>query len=878
MHIVLRDWVKMRGRPQRIFEAVKRQNGESGHRPFWFLPSCVLTKFRDQELRFTVHDSPDYYQLKVSVFAEDKKTDLVGEAWIDLRSIIIPGGGQSDVWQNLTCKGKYAGEIRIEITFYDSRPKPEKPAVKPKQPSPEPQNGSLKQRTPVKRRPLPSDPVGAVVPSETPPTAPSGPDHQTPPRLQNKQSSHSSFVPSQSPLQSVEYNTPPTHTSRNHHPDQHSPSPHTGPPQGYITPTRGDPRQPRLSMDPYEATSRNYEERDFSPQYPNHQLEHIGPRERHYSNLPEAYEAPPPEDPRQFSPMEDERPPPPPAHRSRHNSGSQELVTRNAYDTSPTKTSQLMRQEVLRNEAHRHSISSYPGRPTFRGYDSAPPAPNPLPPPAADYDSSMPRHHSYDQSYDPHHRSMQPTVEDVPEPSAQHPNTYRYSGTRNSWAGEIEYDQDPSPAPLNLSRSPGASPYREELPAQVQHGYQDQNPYQMTVSPLSTRDYSHSPGQVSHLSHSSQSQHSNPRAELEVTHIQSSPNYSLPALPPSLIPGMDPKISQEITDRIYEDRRREKRQNSQAMTAPNRGRQGYDAYQSYVPGQGNSPAYTSQPYERRAITYKNENEQDMQLARTRGVSPDTRTSPNPQQTIRRKSVSPAPPPTEERRLSGIPFGPDDYDALNTSLVVANDKRPPGFDESKIYDIEGREIDPSDHLPMETWAPEPEHKHKEPSPEPRSRPSPAGAQPMPPSTRRTPRSGRPYSHSISSSSQPYMYSDNPHTPPAGGSVGRTRLQKRTNRASIMGPSPGASSPLTPISPDNFQDRQSPYTPTRGLPRASTWDHQNENRAPYGAGPPIPAKIPLPLMSGANGSGTELALMEEMQRIDIGTGRSRRRGGY
>ncbi|KAK7721863.1 hypothetical protein SLS63_009388 [Diaporthe eres] len=87
----------------------------------------------DQEIRFTVHDSPDYYQLKISVFNDDKKTDLIGETWVDLRDIVVPGGGQNDLWHNLTCKGKYAGEIRIELTYYDTRPKPEKPAAKPKQ-------------------------------------------------------------------------------------------------------------------------------------------------------------------------------------------------------------------------------------------------------------------------------------------------------------------------------------------------------------------------------------------------------------------------------------------------------------------------------------------------------------------------------------------------------------------------------------------------------------------------------------------------------------------------------------------------------------------------------------------------------------------------
>lgn len=73
-----------------------------------------------------MHDSADYYNLKLSVFSEDKKTDLIGEAFVDLSAVIVPGGGTNDVWQGLTCKGKYAGEVRLELTFYDSRPKPDR--------------------------------------------------------------------------------------------------------------------------------------------------------------------------------------------------------------------------------------------------------------------------------------------------------------------------------------------------------------------------------------------------------------------------------------------------------------------------------------------------------------------------------------------------------------------------------------------------------------------------------------------------------------------------------------------------------------------------------------------------------------------------------
>lgn len=124
-------------------------------------------------MRFTVHDSPDYYQLKVSVFNDDKKTDLIGETWIDLKDVLVPGGGQSDVWHNLNYRGKYAGEVRMEITYYDSRPKQEKPKTREGTPanadvaSRESASGPRVQKERVKRRPLPSDPISGIAPPLT---------------------------------------------------------------------------------------------------------------------------------------------------------------------------------------------------------------------------------------------------------------------------------------------------------------------------------------------------------------------------------------------------------------------------------------------------------------------------------------------------------------------------------------------------------------------------------------------------------------------------------------------------------------------------------------------------------------------------------------
>src|ERR1700761_379211 len=143
--------------------------------------------YRDEELRFTVQDSPDYYVLKLSIFNDDKKTELIADALVDLKQVIVPGGGQSDSWQELEWRKKYAGEVRIELTYYDSRPKIEKPA--PRRGSAREMQGDAegpsgpRQLTPVKRRPLPSNRgSGSSTPSDYPRLQASGPRIQgTPP-------------------------------------------------------------------------------------------------------------------------------------------------------------------------------------------------------------------------------------------------------------------------------------------------------------------------------------------------------------------------------------------------------------------------------------------------------------------------------------------------------------------------------------------------------------------------------------------------------------------------------------------------------------------------------------------------------------------------
>lgn len=146
-----------------------------------------MTCSRDHELRFTVHESPDYFRMKVSIFNDDKRSDLIGETWVDLQNLIIPGGSQNDHWHVLQSRGKYAGEVRLEMTYYDTREQDETVIERRKGAAERAQgkvaspstNSTLsgastmsaasglsgpRQLEKVKRRPLPTDPSGVCLP------------------------------------------------------------------------------------------------------------------------------------------------------------------------------------------------------------------------------------------------------------------------------------------------------------------------------------------------------------------------------------------------------------------------------------------------------------------------------------------------------------------------------------------------------------------------------------------------------------------------------------------------------------------------------------------------------------------------------------------
>ncbi|KAI1817398.1 hypothetical protein GGS20DRAFT_533021 [Poronia punctata] len=890
----------------------------------------------DQELRFTVHESPDYYQLKLSVFNDDKRTELIGETWIDLRDIIVQGGGQSDQWHTLNCRGKYAGEIRIEITYYDNRPRPEKPVGKgkPMASSSETDLPSLGPRPLVKRRPLPSDPTGQA-PVQAPVQAPE--PVNTPPRAHPNPPS--SIIPNPASGHEAEYSTPPP--NRHPHADLYSPAhapgyQHGTPPQhrDYNLP-RGTEREVAYG---YSSAADPFHQRESTPPR-THEIDSRAAYNPRTSYATQSAMVQP-----RRSLENSERPPPPPAHRVRKSGGhSADAMHRSSYEMVH-KATPPMRHDVLRNEAQRHPLSSapspaYPGRPTYRPYESAPALQDTPPRHDTDRDHGFgPRHHSYDSAYDSHHRPMQPTVEDVPE-SWTPPQTISRSSTYEepvmNLASKSTSNLASGSAPFSYSGH-GSTPQHEQyVSSQLQsqahsdnsfpheqysssaphsHGHYETgvshephgsgqlvaqpryNNYNQNESPppVSPMDYSQA---LTHVPRGGQvyqeSRYMDPRDNPD-NHMSDTYDYGPPAVPTTLVPGVDPTMASmalELAKRPRHERKERRYTQPGQMVVHPRGRQHSEPPAHYpvdYPPHGQPPS--SREYDRTMVAYSGG-------PSTPSAPPQSsdyrRTSPNPPgvtHTIKRKSVSPAPPVSSEpRRSSGVPFGPDSYDAFNPTISASREEKPGSADytnaNGKIITADGREIDPSDHLPMDTWAPEPEPKKPSQPVETRSRPVPSGAQPMPPSGRRQPRTAaRPQSMAVT----PPMYAG--HEPPAPSSSSRNRFQKKPHRVSAL-PAPVSSVGSSPLGPATAHQRNS--TPPRALVRASTFDYENHGhvsdsdygapRMGHGTGPPIPAKVPM--MSGAlnplpsTGRGVEeMSLMEEMSRIDIGTGRARRHARY
>ena len=792
-----------------------------------------LTLSRDQEIRFTVHDSPDYYQLKVSVFNDDKKTELIGETWIALEQIVVPGGGQNDVWHTLTCKGRYAGEIRIELTYYDTRPREER-VEKRRQSAPmdvpiaqaSSGVGGPREPKPIKRRPLPADPTD---PSR------SSPLPHTPVNNQQQYA--------ESP---DHYGIEPTGQDRRHERF------HNGTPQG--SPLGHSQQQQRQINAPQDSNIaiRSMDRRPSPTRYE----EFVPADTRTHRQEPECFnnisqDAYPYEEPVSYQQIYHEH-----------------LQSRPM--TQPLQNTQGM--------IHAHSSPAiFDARPCQsqtqgNGYPG----------------SSLTMGHTYDEPIRDHylangdyHEQMNdypaPVLDQAPPPPPVHRNSG--SGSTSQPRGRLPGEQHapiPATAPLNVRGGRGS--FNGSPLSQVHSDFSNSR-YAPSTSPSTAQSYSqHAPSVSSHTSYS----------QLRKQRSQSPIRDYGESVPPSLVPGYEPSIAEDESERImYEKRMSVQHRHSeppqpqyqQLPTSMDSHQPQYQQAPSPIAPsparyqQGSSPMPQSIPRPRpRNI----DSAQDRRTHRASAPIIQPQISNANLRTPVRKSVSPQPdsaPAT--RRTSEVPFSPDSFNAFNPSISAAESVNEPGaryntpeqareatrqherqekLGDGPIIGSDGRIIDPSDHLPTDTWAPEPEQKTPKKGPQVtmRFRNSPQGAQPMPAARRPN------MEHSASTP----IYAHGPSNP-SPNTATRNRLQKKSGAAAGQ----PASSPLVPTL--NTTPRSSPLREREnygGYGSSPTYGGPSPSSVP----PPIPGKVPI-------GAGQEdwdtSALSEEMKRIDIGVGGGR-----
>ena len=825
-------------------------------------------------MRFTVHDSPDYYQLKVSVFNDDRKTEIIGETWVSLENIIVPGGGQNDLWHQLSCKGRYAGEIRIELTYYDTRPKEAKAEERQQSETvvggPDSQReGSMglsgpRQPKPVKRRPLPADPTMSDTPQSSPqPYSPTPYD----PYLSNSKQ--------HSPVPSPSVGMDPSNTAGNQYMQM-------GPrePQSDLydqTPPRNDIRIKQNpgyqgagngpyvhdagmdddgGIDGYEQGPKALAERNVqsSMYYTNGQLH--GDRRDQGSTLP-----------RQWHPV---------------NSLSQYTEFDNRSSVFPIQTG----PDYSNAPPSKPSFPQHVSMPDVnlpQGFDGPEQPRNRYSLPAGSpYDQRLSRDHSFDELYDPCIEPRGDLDDDgpPPPPPAHRSSPMQPSPEPNERIHAESYPPLAGPPPLNIRNtrnSISASPL-----SQVQTNSHHDDP-QPPISPSKTRSFPQpAPLRSSYHSYSQPDQRRSPE------HLSSSPKRALDqSTPPSLIPGYDPRIAEDESERLMLENQSYVRQSSEPVAQ----------YQAFATHNTLSRAHPTPRHDVSTPPRMIANSQERRPHRASApIIPRREVSPDPRMPMR-KSVSPQPEQaTSERRSSAVPFGPDSYDAFNPSLNDASSinsagpkyktpeqskealyehEREKKLAEGPIIGSDGRVIDPSDHLPTETWAPEPETKTPKKKPEVtvRFRRSPAGAQPMPPATRRTPVDSPTRPNPLVT--QAYAHSSDPIAPTTEA---RSRLQKKT-RVAIVHP---VSSPAVPTI--NTNTRSAASSPSQyGSPLREHESYDYGNSPTYARGhhngvpPPIPSKVPLSAGVGPEEWGMD-ALSQEMRRIDIGVGagqgRSRR----
>jgi len=780
-------------------------------------------------MRFTVHDSPDYYQLKVSVFNDDKKTELIGETWVALDQIIMPGGGSKDAWHNLNCKGRYAGELRMELTYYDTRPREEK-AEERRQSAPingtsvqgSSHVGGPRQPKPVKRRPLPADPTGSPQSTPLPQTPPSNL-----PQLPSSQQRH---VESPDDY-GFEATPPPARQHQRLRDSQQRASP-LGNKVQYQEPYTSSPA---MASHPRQSTPSQYERYEPNGQNDYRQDSALtlsqSPQNGHIHNQPSDYDT-------EFVDEWQSRPLVQPL---------QNQLGMSHSNSSPAIIDARPRQQAP-------SMQQYPGSSPTKShcYDESP-------------THQYPREDGYGAWPDLNDGAADEFVAQPPPP------THRNSASRLSPLPQERIHPDPyapipATAPLKIRNGRVSIPASPLSQVQSNATHSSYPP----ISSANSQSYQSYPNPAPSVSsRTSYSQLGNPRSQSPIRDYGQS-------MPPSLVPGYEPSIAEDESNRIMHEQRMSARHRYSEPPVPQ--------YQ-----QGPVPVAQPRPH---LIPQDIQNMQERRAHRSSAPIVPQAANPDPR-TPMRKSVSPQPGSAPmERPRSEIPFSPDSFDAYNPSLSAAasvNDlgakyntpeqateasrqhERQEKLGDGPIIGIDGRIIDPSDHLPTDTWAPEPEQKPIKKGPEVtiRFRQSPRGAQPLPSATRPLLKEVRP--HATSMPITPIYAHGRENT--ASASAGRARLQKRSP-ATIGQP---ASSSMVPTL--NTTPRSSPL-------RSSASDYplrEHENYGGYNSSPTYargsPGNVPPPIPSkGPIGAPQEdwgmSALSEEMRRIDIGVGGGQR----
>ncbi|RDW72427.1 uncharacterized protein DSM5745_07599 [Aspergillus mulundensis] len=720
----------------------------------------------DQELRFTVHESPDYFRMKLSVFNDDKRTDLIGETWIDLQDLIIPGGSQSDQWHTLQFRGKYAGEIRLEMTYYDTRPEDEAVIERRTQ-------GTERAKTSSSSRSAPAPAVPSPAPSPSSSSSLSGPRQ----------------------LKEVKRRPVPT---------EHTGGPRPVPDKAYSTPAPLPVSHP--SRAPYDGipTPPSSSGMDYAHQ-PRHSVPQIPydavPRPRTYEtpdDFGREWAAPPHHPPAgRGQPRYQEHYPP---------RAEQEYYARprSGYDNAPPADYRSMRQlPAARPDQYYEDMHVEAARPTSRHYSQ-------IPPDAYSYGSEdiQTRYQHASSSMSSRHRIEYPQES---EPYRQHnslprrgrsPGRYHaeYAAMQPRVEDEVE-EGAPPPPPVHRTAMAHPSPQLVPSPAPSYKAYSPE------YGPRSTHDMNI------------------PQPTELMLDLPSATSPS--SMPPSLVAGLDPVVAEAESERVVREIRRRSGIFEEDLPRHNRSRDP-------------SPSPISPPYPENVPT------EDLRrsLVSRRSMNGDVPS----QQLVLRKSISPRPPPSRGRggsraSITQTPFSPDSFDSFNPHAArsaVNKDPLPAYSTPAEAMEVarrteaaaarpdgpiigdDGREIDPSDHLPTDTWAPEPERKTRKPGVIVRFKNAP---------TRRSPVAPRPTSS--------YMVS--------------TDVER--GRPGYGGGSPGG--------PGHARTYSTP-SPNPMPRRHSISPAPSPMYAPAPIGPPIPAKVPI----GAP-AGVQDALSRELNSIDIGS---------